>query len=164
MDLAYYPGCSLYQSAKLYNHQTKLVFGILDLKLKELDQIRKDLISRVSHELKTPLVSVCGASELLLELFKDEIKTDTIELIEMIEKGGTRLKHLVDNLLDITRIEYDKFELEKDKVNMSEILTDCAKEMMYLIRKRKIELILDIPDKLEVTVDKIIIEQVFLNL
>jgi heterodisulfide reductase subunit B len=33
MDLAYYPGCSLYQSAKLYNHQTKLVFGMLDLKL-----------------------------------------------------------------------------------------------------------------------------------
>ena len=37
MDLAYYPGCSLYQSAKLYNHQTKLVFGILDMKLKELE-------------------------------------------------------------------------------------------------------------------------------
>jgi heterodisulfide reductase subunit B len=37
MDLAYYPGCSLYQSAKLYNHQTKLVFGMLDLKLKELE-------------------------------------------------------------------------------------------------------------------------------
>ena len=37
MDLAYYPGCSLYQSAKLYNHQAKLVFGILDMKLKELE-------------------------------------------------------------------------------------------------------------------------------
>ena len=37
MDLAYYPGYSLYQSAKLYNHQTKLVFGILDLKLIELE-------------------------------------------------------------------------------------------------------------------------------
>jgi len=134
------------------------------LKLKELDQIRKDLISRVSHELKTPLVSVCGASELLLELFKDETKKDTIELIEMIEKGGTRLKHLVDNLLDITRIEYNKFELEKDMVNLSEVLTDCAKEMMYLIRIRKIELILDIPDKLDVKVDKIRIEQVVLNL
>ena len=134
------------------------------LKLKELDKIRKELISRVSHELKTPLVSVCGASELLLELFKDETKTDTIELIEMIEKGGTRLKNLVDNLLDITRIEYNKFELEKDLVNLSEVLTDCAKEMMYLIRRRKIELILDIPDKLDVNVDKFRIEQVVLNL
>ena len=40
MDLAYYPGCSLYQSAKLYNHQAKLVFGILDMKLKELEELR----------------------------------------------------------------------------------------------------------------------------
>ena len=134
------------------------------LKLKELDQIRKDLISRVSHELKTPLVSVCGASELLLELFKDETKTDTIELIEMIEKGGARLKHLVENLLDVTRIEYNKFELEKEPINISEILDDCAKEMMYLIRRRKIELNLDIPDKLEANVDRIRIEQVVLNL
>jgi PAS domain S-box-containing protein len=134
------------------------------LKLKELDQIRKDLISRVSHELKTPLVSVCGASELLLELFKDETKTDIIELIEMIEKGGARLKHLVENLLDVTRIEYNKFELEKEPINISEILDDCAKEMMYLIRRRKIELNLDIPDKLEANVDRIRIEQVVLNL
>jgi len=134
------------------------------LKLKELDQIRKDLISRVSHELKTPLVSVCGASELLLELFKDETKTDITELIEMIEKGGTRLKNLVDNLLDVTRIEYNKFELEKEVINLSEIVNECAKEMMYLVRKRKIELILDIPDKLNAPIDKIRIEQVVLNL
>ncbi|MFW9822124.1 MAG: PAS domain S-box protein [Candidatus Thorarchaeota archaeon] len=134
------------------------------LKLKELDRIRKDLISRVSHELKTPLVSVCGASELLLELFKHEIKTDAIELIEMIEKGGTRLKHLVDNLLDITRIEYNKFKLEKEIVNLSDIVRDCANEMKYLIKRRKIELILDIPEKLDVLLDKIRIEQVVLNL
>jgi PAS domain S-box-containing protein len=133
-------------------------------KLKELDQIRKDLISRVSHELKTPLVSVCGASELLLELFKDEFKADTVELIEMIEKGGTRLKYLVDNLLDITRIEYNKFELEEETVNLSEIVKDCGKEMKFLAKKRKLELILEIPDKLEVKIDKIRIEQVILNL
>ena len=94
------------------------------LKLKELDQIRKDLISRVSHELKTPLVSVCGASELLLDLYIHQFKGDTKELIEMIEKGGKRLKYLVDNLVDITRIEDKKFELHKNNndVNQLEIV------------------------------------------
>ncbi|MHA1932718.1 MAG: PAS domain-containing sensor histidine kinase [Promethearchaeota archaeon] len=134
------------------------------LKLKELDQIRKDLISRVSHELKTPLVSVCGASELLLELFKNDLKTDAIELIEMIDKGGTRLKLLVDNLFDITRIEYNKFELEKDIINLSEIIKDCAQEMKYLIKSRKLKLIFDMPDILEIDIDKLRIEQVVLNL
>ncbi|MFX1376674.1 MAG: PAS domain S-box protein [Promethearchaeota archaeon] len=133
-------------------------------KLKELDQIRKDLISRVSHELKTPLVSVCGASELLLDLFKDEIKEDNIELIKMIQKGGARLKYLVDNLLDITRIEYNKFKLIKDKTNLNEIVRDCRREMMYLVKQRRLTLKLELPDELIINIDKIRIEHVVLNL
>jgi len=134
------------------------------LKLKELDQIRKDLISRVSHELKTPLVSVCGAAELLLDLFIDEFKDDTKELIEMIEKGGKRLKYLVDNLVDITRIEYRKFKLEKDLNDFNQVIRDCVKELMYLIKKRKLNLEFDLMEELFIEIDKVRIEQVILNL
>ncbi|MFW9877091.1 MAG: PAS domain S-box protein, partial [Candidatus Thorarchaeota archaeon] len=133
-------------------------------KLKELDQIRKDLISRVSHELKTPLVSVCGASELLLELFKDGLSDESKELIKMIEKGGSRLKYLVDNLLDITRIEYDNFELITEVFNLSEIIQDCTNEMMYLIKRRELDLTLELPNELFINLDKVRIEQVVLNL
>ncbi|MFX0002372.1 MAG: PAS domain S-box protein [Candidatus Hodarchaeota archaeon] len=134
------------------------------LKLKELDQIRKDLISRVSHELKTPLVSVCGASELLLDSFIDEFKDEPKELIEMIEKGGKRLKYLVDNLVDITRIEYQKFKLEKERNDFSQIVRECTKELMYLIKKRKINLELNLEANLFLEIDRIRIEQVILNL
>ncbi|MFX1571168.1 MAG: PAS domain S-box protein [Promethearchaeota archaeon] len=133
-------------------------------KLKELDQIRKDLISRVSHELKTPLVSVCGASELLLDMFKAQFNTEAKELIEMIEKGGTRLKYLVDNLLDITRIEYRKFKLEKERYDLSKIIKECVNELMYLVRKRCLILKLDLPNEMHVKLDKIRMEQVVLNL
>jgi PAS domain S-box-containing protein len=133
-------------------------------KLKELDQIRKDLISRVSHELKTPLVSVCGASELLLDLFDEKISEDGIELIKMIEKGGSRLKYLVDNLLDITRIEYSKLKLVPELTNLSELLKDCSKELMYLITQRKLNLKLEVPDEVIINIDKIRIEHVILNL
>ncbi|MFX0140978.1 MAG: sensor histidine kinase, partial [Candidatus Hodarchaeota archaeon] len=134
------------------------------LKLKELDQIRKDLISRVSHELKTPLVSVCGAAELLLDSFLEEFKDDTKELIEMIDKGGKRLKYLVDNLVDITRIEYKKFELEKDTNDINQLVRDCVREMMYIIKKRELNLELELLDGLFLEIDKIRIEQVLLNL
>ncbi|MFX1302986.1 MAG: PAS domain S-box protein [Promethearchaeota archaeon] len=134
------------------------------LKLKELDQIRKDLISRVSHELKTPLVSICGAAELLLDLFIEEFKDEPKELIEMIEKGGRRLKYLVDNLVDITRIEYKKFELEKYPNDINQLIRDCVREMMYLINKRKLNLKLELHDGLFLEIDKIRIEQVVLNL
>ncbi len=133
-------------------------------KLKELDQIRKDLISRVSHELKTPLVSVCGASELLLDMFKDQFKKESKELIEMIEKGGKRLKYLVDNLLDITRIEYKKFQLKKDLYDLSNIIKNCTNELLYLIRKRNLILKLDLPNEMYIEVDKVRMEHVLLNL
>ena len=133
-------------------------------KLKELDQIRKDLISRVSHELKTPLVSIYGGSELLLRVFKDRLDIDTIELIELIQKGGKRLKHLVNNLLDITRIEYDKFKLEKEKYNLSEIIKEISKEMRYLIKERNLVLNLELSDELYLELDRIRIEQVLTNL
>ncbi len=134
------------------------------LKLKELDQIRKDLISRVSHELKTPLVSVCGAAELLIDSFIDEFKDDAKELIEMIEKGGKRLKYLVDNLVDITRIEYKKFELEKDINDINHLIRNCIKEMMYIIKKRELNLEFGLLDEMFLEMDKIRIEQVILNL
>jgi PAS domain S-box-containing protein len=133
-------------------------------KLKELDQIRKNLISRVSHELKTPLVSVCGGTELLLNLSKNKFGKEDLELIELIEKGGKRLTRLVDNLLDITRIEYSKLELIKEPIDLIEIIRDCVKEMTYLIKKRDLKLEFDLSEEFILNIDKIRIEQVILNL
>jgi PAS domain S-box-containing protein len=62
------------------------------IKLKELDKIRKDLISRVAHELKTPLASVCGGAELLLDIYYKELGKEELEILKLIDKGGQRLK------------------------------------------------------------------------
>jgi len=133
-------------------------------KLKELDQLRKDLIVRISHELKTPLVSIYGGTDLLLNIFKKKFGKEELEVIELIEKGGKRLKHLIDNLLDITRIDYNKLELNKEPIGLTEIIGDCVKEMTYLIKKRNLNLKLDFSDNLILRIDKIRIEQVILNL
>ena len=133
-------------------------------KLKELDTIRKNLISRVSHELKTPLVSISGGSELLLTLYKDKFGVEELEIIELIEKGGKRLRHLVDNLIDITRVDYNKLQLTKKSTNLSKIIKDCVKELDYWIKERKLNLIISAPENLEVKVDQIRIEQVIINL
>ena len=133
-------------------------------KLKELDQIRKDIISRVSHELKTPLVSVVGGSELLLNNFKEKMMIEELELLEIIQKGGKRLKYLVDNLLDISRIESNKFKLEKKEDDLSEIIKEISNDMKYLIRERKLILNIEQPDSLGIKVDRIRIEQVITNL
>jgi len=133
-------------------------------KLKELDKIRKNLISRVSHELKTPLVSVNGGCELLLSIYNDHLNQEELEIIELIEKGGKRLRYLVESLTDVSRIEFSKFELVKKDHNLSEIIRDVAKELMYSIRERKLNLSLMLPEELIIRVDRIRIEQVIMNL
>ncbi|MHA1987069.1 MAG: PAS domain S-box protein [Promethearchaeota archaeon] len=133
-------------------------------KLKELDQLRKDLISRVSHELKTPLVSVFASSEYLLSEYQEKLEVDVLELIQMIQKGGNRLKHLVDNLLDITRIEYDNFNLQTETVNLSELILECSEEMKYLVSGRNLNIDLNLPERLFLEIDRIRIQQVITNI
>jgi len=133
-------------------------------KLKELDKIRKNLISRVSHELKTPLVSVSGGCELLLTIHGDKLNKDELEIVELIEKGGKRLKHLVDNLIDISRIEYEKFKLIKESTDLSALIREISNELIYSIRERNISLNLALPETLYIELDKVRIEQVIMNL
>lgn len=133
-------------------------------KLKELDQIRKNLISRVAHELKTPLATVCGGTELLLDHHSKELEKDQKDLISLIEKGGKRLKYLVDNLIDISRMEYNKFKLHKQRRDLSALIRESSKQMEHFAKERKLVLELNIQEAFYLEIDKIRIEQVIMNL
>ncbi len=133
-------------------------------KLKELDQLRRDLITRVSHELKTPLISVYSGSELLLDYYNHQISDNVLEIIEMIHRGGKKLKNLIDNLLDISKIESDKLKLDKLKENLPEILKECINDMIFLAKNRNLSIEIDLPKELLLEIDKIRINQVFINI
>jgi len=133
-------------------------------KLKELDTIRKDLISRVSHELKTPIMSISGASELLRNVYPDQIGKDATEMVRMIERGGNRLKVLVERLLDISRIDYDRLKLDLKSGDLSAIVKECAEDLELNLVERKIMLHLNLPDELVFKFDHTRIEQVITNL
>ncbi|GAG97948.1 unnamed protein product, partial [marine sediment metagenome] len=75
-------------------------------KLKDLEKIRKNLISRVSHELKTPLVSISGGTELLLYSYSKDMPTESLEILELIEKGGKRLNLPILAIHLLVELEY----------------------------------------------------------
>ncbi|MFX1499136.1 MAG: sensor histidine kinase, partial [Promethearchaeota archaeon] len=133
-------------------------------KLKELDQIRNDLITRVSHELRTPLVSICGATELLLHYYNDAFGVEELELIEMVDRGSKRLKYLVNNLIDISRLKHKKLALKKQRHDLTIIIRECVKDFHFLIKEQKIDVTLNLPDTLFLNVDRLRIGQVFSNL
>ena len=109
-------------------------------------------------------MSILGTSELLLNVYKDQLGKEVLELITIMERGGKRLEDLVNNLLNISKIEHNKFELVKKTENLSEIIKDSSNEMQYQIKERKINLNLDLPERVYLDLDRKRIEQVIINL
>ncbi len=133
-------------------------------RLIELDQMRTDLINRISHELKTPLTSIFGVSQILIQK-KDDLDIHSIsEFINILHSGSVRLNELVENLIDASRLDISKLELTKKKENIVIILENCVREMMHLVNSRDLNIYSDLPDQLYFEVDKLRFEQVVINL
>ncbi|MFX0100263.1 MAG: PAS domain S-box protein [Candidatus Hodarchaeota archaeon] len=135
-----------------------------NLRLKELDELRKEFVSNATHELKTPLVSIYGASKFLLDNFKDQMKEEVLNLIEFISRGSTRLKRLIENLLDFSRLEIGKFHLDMRNLDLVKIVESAIDETLYLVNQREQVLVKNLPDALEINVDEVRVEQVLSNL
>ena len=136
----------------------------LEIKLKEVNEMRKEFIDRASHELKTPITTVYGAYQLLDLLHKDKFNPEQLELLEMASIGTKRIKKLVDDLLDVSLMESKTFKLNKSRSNLSDIIVNCIKEMKYFSNKRNHEIEIDILPELYVNIDESRIELVFTNI
>ncbi len=132
--------------------------------LKELDEMRKEFINRASHELKTPITTVYGAYQLLNSQYRNEVSKDAQELLDMAVNGTKRLKKLVDDLLDVSRMESRMFTLEKHNVDLSKLILKCVNELTYFFKRGDHNLELNIPENLFLNLDESRIELVITNL
>ncbi len=133
-------------------------------KLKEIDEMKNNFIAVTSHELKTPLVSTCGAAEFLLSNYSQSLGKEELKFVEMINRGATRLKLLVNSLLDMSRIQTGQIELAVKDDDFVVVLNRVAKDQTYLLETRNQTLVIDAPATLVFTFDSGRIEQVLTNL
>ncbi|MFX1568817.1 MAG: ATP-binding protein [Promethearchaeota archaeon] len=133
-------------------------------KLMEISQIKSELVMKASHELKTPLSSIYGASQYLLKDCSEQFDAKALGFIEMICRSSQKLHQLIKNLLDASRVESGKLKLNLQSQNLVELVNDCCEDLKYWADKREIKFIIDLPDELIIKIDRIRIEQVFNNL
>jgi len=133
-------------------------------KLQKLNQMKIDLINRISHELKTPLNAIFGSIQLLLEDLEKDSDKDRYKLGKLIYKGGERLKQIVFDLIESSKFELKRIKLKKKKEDLNVILKDCIEELIFLSNKRKIFVSADLGDVKYLNVDRIRIEQVIFNI
>lgn len=131
----------------------------------EVDEMKSDFISVASHEMRTPMTSIKGSIELLLGGYAGELPAESMELLGICLTAVDRLIRLINDLLDISKIESGKMELHLSRLNV----TDCVRKSMRSLRslaeanKVSIDAVQDEPVP-EVMADRDRLEQIITNL
>ncbi|WP_263362084.1 hybrid sensor histidine kinase/response regulator [Flavobacterium collinsii] len=130
-----------YSKSQVYKKKLE----IANFKTKNLLKSREQLISTVSHDLKTPLSTIVGYSELL---GNSDVNTKQSYFIKNIKNSSEYITQLVQDLLDFSQIEAGKITIEKVPFLLPEIIDEVAKSIQTVYKQKNIDLIINIDDKL----------------
>ena len=108
-------------------------------KLKEVDRLKSEFLNTVSHELRTPLTSIKAFAEILLENQAEDLETQ-LEFLEIINKEADRLTRLINNLLDLSRIEAGKMQWDFQEVDLDEVVSGAAATLRGATEKKGVQL------------------------
>ncbi len=125
------------------------------------NQSKSEFLSRMSHELRTPMNSVLGFGQLLEMTELDEFQKDSVD---HIMKAGRHLLRLIDEVLEISRIEVGSFSISLEPVAVSEVLEEAASLLPLLAKEHEIQVELDHPVPYLVVADRQRLRQVLMNL
>ena len=133
-------------------------------KLKELDRLKDDFISTVTHELRTPLTSIRALTTLLHE-DPEMDSTQRVKFLGIVIKESERLTRLINQVLDIAKIESGTAEWHTADINLKEVIEDAVIATSQLVRENGVTLTVALPDRVpQVIADRDRLMQVLLNL
>lgn len=136
-------------------------FNIMASKLAEIETLRSDFISNVSHEFKTPLATIQGYVTLL-----EDDKLSPVErkkYIDIIFDATTKLTNLTSNILKISKIENQEVEVNQIEYNISEQIREVIILLQASWEQKRIEFDIDIPD-FNIISDEELLQQVWMNI
>lgn len=131
---------------------------------RQIDKLRKDFVANVSHELRTPIALMQGYSEAIVDDIAESV-VEKNELAQIIHDESLRMSRLVNELLDIGRMEAGHIELNYATVEIEPFMKRIYKKFIGMAEEKSIEITLDMNiDQPTITIDKDRMEQVFTNL
>lgn len=132
-------------------------------KLKELDQMKSEFLNTVSHELRTPLTSIKAFAEILLDNVGEDVETQT-EFLQIINKESDRLTRLINNLLDLSRIEAGRMKWEDEQLDLHEVAESALNALRGSAEKKGLIVTSELEEDLPTRGDKDKLIQVITNL
>ena len=135
------------------------------MEMREIDRLKSQFLANMSHELRTPLNSIIGFSRVILKGIDGPVTELQQQDLTAIYNSGQHLLGLINDILDLSKIEAGKMELAFDEVNISDIATSVLSTMSGLVKDRPIQLKRTIePNLPTVRADAIRVRQVMINL
>ncbi|NTU54791.1 MAG: GAF domain-containing protein [Anaerolineales bacterium] len=147
-------------NATLYDESQELIKT-----LKEVDQLKSQFLANMSHELRTPLNSIIGFSRVILKGIDGPVTEMQQQDLTAIYNSGQHLLGLINDILDLARIEAGKMELNFEEVHLSEMVHSVFSTAKGLVKEKPIKLVEQVPaDMPTIRGDTMRVRQVLLNL
>jgi len=131
--------------------------------LDEANRAKNDFLATTSHELRTPLTSIIGFSRLLLDEYVSD-PAERRELLDDVHRNGLHLLSLVDDILDVSRIEAGRLDMVSETVDLEALIADVAALTKVQADEKGLALLTDVPPDLpRVQADQSRLRQILLN-
>lgn len=168
IELSYPEEKVLHMQAVGLPERTREMAGILVFydvtPLRKLENVRREFVANVSHELKTPLTSINGFIETLLGgALKDPARSESF--LKMMQEDTRRLTRLIEDLLNLSKIESKELPLQCEPLHLKQEIGSAARVLQPRLEEKKIKLEIHVPDSFpNVLADQDKLKQVLLNL
>lgn len=131
----------------------------------DVDRQKSEFLSTVSHELRTPLTSIGGYIQLITAGDAGPLTDTQREFLSIVEANVRRLTALINDVLDMERMESGAFQVKKEPQRLGEILHECYESLLLMAHQKGLELRLKLPDPTPwVLGERSRLEQIFVNL
>jgi len=129
------------------------------------NQAKSEFLAHMSHELRTPLNAIIGFSELLLDGIPGEINDEQRQCLNDILDSGQHLLNLINDVLDLAKVEAGKMELRLENLNLADVIDDVVETVKPMLDDNRHKLVVNVDEKMpRVRADKKRLRQIFLNL
>ncbi len=146
-------------------HEQNLELDMQKNEVEEANRLKSQFLSNMSHELRTPLNSIMALSHVLIQQAGEKLSEEENSYLEIVERNGKILLTLINDILDLSKIEAGKIDIKPAFISLRELLESDIENLSPLAEKKDLTINLLIPDDLpEVETDRDKYSQVLLNI
>lgn len=131
--------------------------------IRRLEKMRSEFVANVSHELKTPITSIKGFAETLLDGAMDD-KDILMQFLEIIYSESERLHRLINDILDLSKIEQKRLPLQITLVNVTDVIKEIHQNLLDKFSKKQITFIFPEEASIQIEADRDRLQQILINL